>query len=91
MVETKKVEQTRKIYLDALQAYVMNNRSESNRTELEKLLPVLKELRTLSNLNSELFFSLKERNINLPSFLAQIWGIQCGTADEINDRPRHLF
>ena len=74
LVEARKVEKIQEIYLEALQAYVMNHRTRPM-TEFAKLLSVLTELRTLGNLNSEMCFSLKLKNKKLPPFLAEIWDV----------------
>nr|BAF49033.1 ecdysone receptor B [Daphnia magna] len=74
LVEARKVEKIQEIYLEALQAYVMNHRVRPM-TEFAKLLSVLTELRTLGNLNSEMCFSLKLKNKKLPPFLAEIWDV----------------
>lgn len=74
LVEARKVEKIQEIYLEALQAYVMNHRARPM-TEFAKLLSVLTELRTLGNLNSEMCFSLKLKNKKLPPFLAEIWDV----------------
>ena len=74
LVEARKVEKIQEIYLEALQAYVMNHRIRPM-TEFAKLLSVLTELRTLGNLNSEMCFSLKLKNKKLPPFLAEIWDV----------------
>ena len=73
-MEARKVEKIQEIYLEALQAYVMNHRVRPM-TEFAKLLSVLTELRTLGNLNSEMCFSLKLKNKKLPPFLAEIWDV----------------
>ena len=79
-MEARKVEKIQEIYLEALQAYVMNHRVRPM-TEFAKLLSVLTELRTLGNLNSEMCFSLKLKNKKLPPFLAEIWDVHSWTTD----------
>ena len=74
LVETRKVEKIQEIYLETLQAYVMDNRIRAT-TEFAKLLSVLPELETLSNLNSKMCFSLKSKNKTLPPFLVDLWDV----------------
>ncbi len=82
-MEARKVEKIQEIYLEALQAYVMNHRVRPM-TEFAKLLSVLTELRTLGNLNSEMCFSLKLKNKKLPPFLAEIWDVHSWTLSTSN-------
>ncbi|XP_045131196.1 ecdysone receptor-like isoform X12 [Portunus trituberculatus] len=73
--ELQKVEKLQEIYLDALKAYVCNQKFPRPGMLFAKLLNVLTELRTLGNLNSEVCFSLKLKNKRLPPFLAEIWDV----------------
>nr|AET06181.1 ecdysone receptor [Callinectes sapidus] len=73
--ELQKVEKLQEIYLDALRAYVCNQRFPRPGMVFAKLLNILTELRTLGNLNSEVCFSLKLKNKRLPPFLAEIWDV----------------
>nr|BAM66821.2 ecdysone receptor isoform A [Periplaneta americana] len=73
LIEGWKVEKIQEIYLEALKAYVDNRRPRSG-TIFAKLLSVLTEL-TLGNQNSEMCFSLKLKNKELPPFLAEIWDL----------------
>lgn len=72
--EPKRVEKIQEIYVEALQAYVINKRPREN-VMFAKLLSVLTELRSLGNANSEKCFSLKVKNKKLPKFLEEIWDI----------------
>jgi len=72
LVETRKVEKIQEIYLETLQAYVMDNRIRAT-TEFAKLLSVLPELETLSNLNSKMCFSLKSKNKTLRICVKKNW------------------
>jgi ecdysone receptor len=72
--EPKRVEKIQEIYVEALQAYVINKRPREN-VMFAKLLSVLTELRSLCNANSEKCFSLKVKNKKLPKFLEEIWDI----------------
>merc|ERR1719422_1467591 len=73
--DPRKVEKIQEIYVEALQAYVNNRRSQQN-VMFAKLLGVLTELRSLGNANSEKCFSLKLKNKRLPKFLEEIWDIR---------------
>lgn len=76
LIEGWKVEKIQEIYLEALRAYVDNNRRRQKPgTVFAKLLSVLTELRTLGNQNSEMCFSFKLKNKKLPPFLAEIWDV----------------
>nr|AEZ64363.1 ecdysone receptor isoform A [Diploptera punctata] len=75
LIEGWKVEKIQEIYLEALKAYVDNRRRPRSGTIFAKLLSVLTELRTLGNQNSEMCFSLKLKNKELPAFLAEIWDV----------------
>ena len=90
LVEARKVEKIQEIYLEALQAYVMNHRARPM-TEFAKLLSVLTELRTLGNLNSEMCFSLKLKNKKLPPFLAEIWDVHAWTVSQTKNKQAHTF
>ena len=75
LVEVKKVEKIKDIYLEALQNYVKNRRLHRPMNELAKLLLLLTELRSLSYLNSKMCFSLKLKNKRLPPFLVEMWNV----------------
>ncbi|KAJ9589333.1 hypothetical protein L9F63_017462, partial [Diploptera punctata] len=84
LIEGWKVEKIQEIYLEALKAYVDNRRRPRSGTIFAKLLSVLTELRTLGNQNSEMCFSLKLKNKELPAFLAEIWDV---TPDLVGESP----
>ena len=75
LVEVKKVEKIKEIYLEALQNYVKNRQLHRPMNELAKLLLLLTELRTLSYLNSKMCLSLKLKNKRLPPFLVEMWNV----------------
>jgi ecdysone receptor len=75
LVEARKVENIQNIYVGALQDYVVNQRTYRPMNHLAKLLSILTELRTLSNLNSQMCCTLKLKNKKLPPFLVEIWDV----------------
>ncbi len=75
LVEARKVENIQHIYVEALQDYVVNQRTYRPMNHLAKLLSILIELRTLSNLNSQMCNSLKLKNKKLPPILVEIWDV----------------
>lgn len=74
LLESAKVEKIQEIYLEALRKYELKHRNKGQ-LMFARLLSVLTELRTLGTLNSEMCFSLRLKNKELPPFLAEIWDI----------------
>lgn len=73
--EPKRVEKIQEIYVDALQAYELAHRKKDPMVNFARLLSVLVELRSLGQHNSELCFSMKLTNRDLPQFLKEVWDI----------------
>lgn len=75
LLEPRKVEKIQEIYLEALRAYIEYLSPNRPGVNFAKLLGTLTELRTLGNINSQMCFSLKLKNKNLPQFLVEIWDV----------------
>ncbi|CAG2113271.1 unnamed protein product [Medioppia subpectinata] len=75
LLEPKKVEFIQQFYIKTLEAFVYSYRSD-RKCYFAKLLGILTKLRTLANINSESCLKLKDANIKLPPFLAEVWDIE---------------